>query len=81
MDDLDLKVFPVPSNSSITIQFKNNQNINFAFELFDLNGKLLSSQSTISNTMQIERNNLMNGLYILKIKSEKFESFKKIIFE
>jgi len=31
--------------------------------------------------MQIERNNLMNGLYILKIKSEKFESFKKIIFE
>lgn len=81
MDDLDLKVFPVPSKSSITIQFENNQNTNFAFELFDLNGKLLSSQSTISNTMQIERNNLMNGLYILKIKSEKFESFKKIIFE
>ena len=81
MDDLDLKVFPVPSKSSITIQFENNQNTNFAFELFDLNGKLLSSQSTISNTLQIERNNLMNGLYILKIKSEKFESFKKIIFE
>ena len=81
MDDLDLKVFPVPSNSSITIQFENNQNTNFAFELFDLNGKLLSSQSTISNTLQIERNNLMNGFYILKIKSEKFESFKKIIFE
>jgi hypothetical protein len=81
MDDLDLKVFPVPSKSSITIQFENNQNTNFAFELFDLNGKLLSSQSTISNTLQIERNNLMNGFYILKIKSEKFESFKKIIFE
>jgi para-nitrobenzyl esterase len=81
MDDLDLKVFPVPSKSSITIQFENNQNTNFAFELFNLNGKLLSSQSTISNTLQIERNNLMNGFYILKIKSEKFESFKKIIFE
>lgn len=81
MDDLDLKVFPVPSKSSITIQFENNQNTNFAFELFDLNGKILSSQSTISNTLQIERNNLMNGFYILKIKSEKFESFKKIIFE
>jgi len=80
-NDKGWKVYPVPSKSSIEVQFENNYHTNFDVELFDLNGKLLLSQSTTSNKMQIERNDLINGFYILKIKSGNFECFKKIIFE
>ncbi len=80
-ENIGLKVFPVPSKSSLIVQFENNNYANFNVELFDLNGKLLSSQSTISNSLIIERNNIINGLYILKVNSAEGESFKKIIFE
>lgn len=80
-DNIGLKVFPVPTKNSLTIQFENNKHSNFEIELFDLNGKLLSSQSSTENTIVIERNNLINGLYILKVKSAQGENFKKIIFE
>ena len=80
-DNIGLKVFPVPSKSSFTVQFENNHHNNFEVELFDLNGKLISSQSTTLNTVQVDRNNVINGLYILKVKSIQGESFKKIIFE
>lgn len=79
--NIGLKVFPVPSKSILNVQFENIHRNLFDIELYDLNGKLLSSHSTTSNQIQIDRNNLINGLYLLKVKSNDVECFKKIIFE
>lgn len=81
IDNIGLKVYPIPAKNSLNVLFENNNHSSFDIELYDLNGKLLSSQSTNLNQVMIDRKDLLNGLYLIKVKSILGESFKKIIFE
>lgn len=76
-----VKVYPVPSKNNLYVEFENKDHINVDIELYDLHGKLASVKSTTTNQIELERNNLTNGMYILKLKSTHGEIFKKIIFE
>ncbi len=80
-ENIALKIFPVPAQDAINVVFENTNNISFDVELFDINGKQLLSKKATSNQIKIERNNVPNGLYLLRIKSDNGEYFKRIIFE
>ena len=78
MESLNLEsefiVYPNPTKEFIQV---NSKNIEFELFLYDLNGKLLQKSDglTTEKTMSC---NLPNGLYLLKIQTEKGNYFRKI---
>ena len=70
-----LHVFPNPVNEFININLKNNISSNY--EILDVSGKVLLSDSFLNET-QINTSNLQNGIYIIKVVND-FKSFSKRI--
>ena len=71
VSDDDFAVYPNPTNG--VLQIKTDQNIIFV-ELFDLTGKSVAR----SNDTVIDVSNLPNGLFLLKINTEKGSSTRMI---
>jgi hypothetical protein len=73
-------VFPNPSDNEMVIEFANS-NTSHKVELFDIAGKLMSSESTEQATFNIKKNNLASGLYFLKVTTKNGESTtQKVMF-
>ena len=68
-----LQVFPNPVNNVININLKNNIKSNY--EILDISGKILLSDSFLNET-QINSSNLKNGIYLIKIRND-FNTFTK----
>jgi hypothetical protein len=63
-------VFPNPTADFIQVKFEKG-NENTTIELFSVEGKLILSQQTNSNTTsQIDMSTYSNGTYMLKIKNK-----------
>ncbi|MES2762980.1 MAG: T9SS type A sorting domain-containing protein [Bacteroidota bacterium] len=72
--------FPNPSDNEMTIEFS-NANTTHYIELFDVTGKLITSEITEQSTFKIRKNNIVSGLYFLKVTSKNNESTtQKVIF-
>jgi hypothetical protein len=69
-------IYPNPAKNSIQIH-TDTKTINAA-SVFTLEGKHVL---TVTNTNQIDISNLTPGIYLVKIKSEKFETVKKLVIE
>ncbi len=75
------EVYPNPSESNMTIVFA-NKNTSHHIELFDVTGKLISSESTENAQFIIQKNNLSIGLYFLKVTNKTGETTtQKVIFK
>jgi para-nitrobenzyl esterase len=75
------QVFPNPTDNEMTIEFS-NQNTTHRIELFDIAGKLVSSDITEQSHFRIRKNNLTAGLYFLKVTNKIGETTtQKIIFK
>jgi|GEM_PF-393223 len=76
----DLKLYPNPSKGNITIQSSNSQNL-YTIDVMELNGKHIQS-FPLSNGNKTDINlNLPNGVYILRIQSDKLNLHHKIIIQ
>jgi uncharacterized delta-60 repeat protein len=76
--DNSLKVYPNPTNSIINIQ--SDFTIN-TIELYDIQGRILSTSLENSNDVNFDISKRQNGLYFLKIKTEKGIKVVKIVKE
>lgn len=75
------EVYPNPSENDITIVFSKS-NTTHHVELYDITGKLITSDITEQLSYKITKNNLSNGLYFLKITNSSNETItKKVIFK
>ncbi|MES2514591.1 MAG: T9SS type A sorting domain-containing protein [Bacteroidota bacterium] len=73
-------VSPNPSDNEMTVVFSNTTSSHH-IELFDVTGKLISSETTDQGTYKIRKNNLTGGLYFLKVTAKTGESTtQKVIF-
>ena len=70
-----LELFPNPANDIININLKNNISSNY--EILDISGKVLLSDSFLNET-RINSSDLKNGIYILRVLND-FKSFSKRI--
>jgi hypothetical protein len=61
------KLFPNPARDILNFEILDS-NIDYQFELLDPSGKILLN-GTISNKQQLHLNQLSNGIYLVKIKS------------
>ncbi len=74
------EIFPNPSNADVTIKFE-NQSTTYKIEIFDISGKLIISNTTNMNSYLISKNNLISGVYFVKLTNfEGNYSVKKLLF-
>ena len=73
-------VYPNPSDNEMMIEFSNS-NTTHQIELFDVTGKLISSNETEQANFMIKKNTISSGLYFLKITTKTGNTTtQKIIF-
>ncbi len=71
--ETSLTVFPNPAKSKLTVE--SNQNQFSSFDIFDLSGRKINvRQHTISNRITIEIENLIPGIYVIKLNFNNGES-------
>ena len=78
----DLKIYPNPASEILTIEFAAETNGKTTFEVFDLNGRLVQTQTNNQSnqvTQQLNVTHLKTGTYILVINTGKYKSTHKFI--
>lgn len=79
---LATNIYPNPTTSNAFVQIVIAQATNFTFELVDLNGTVLTSYKKQlqagSNTVELNTATLSNGIYFVKISSDKFSKLHKL---
>ena len=74
-------VFPNPSDNEMTIEFSNS-NTTHKIELYDVTGKIISSETTKDSIFKIKKNNTSTGLYFLNVTNSIGQSTtQKVIFK
>jgi hypothetical protein len=79
-----IMVYPNPSNSSTTIEWKSNLENSFTINILDISGKILFTKSIYSNNTGtykelINLNHLPDGVYIIKVSADGFNGIEKFI--
>lgn len=72
----EISLYPNPANSHIAIKGLND--LNAQIEIFDLNGHKIMSKQNL-NVSDIDISALSNGLYLVRIKSDKQNKTIKLI--
>jgi hypothetical protein len=75
----DLRIAPNPVVNSFTISLPEIVNESFTVQLFDIAGKLLYSNTSAQQGMQVNTGSLSNGLYLLQVSTTNQNFTKKIV--
>ncbi len=77
--DLKFKIYPNPSQNDMVIEFEEETELQV--ELYDFSGRNLISKEQFGSKIQLERNGLNNGIYLLKLTTKTGKSYThSIIF-
>ena len=78
-----LKVYPNPADNVLNIEFENSGNSDITIEIHSINGMGLYRKTVKDNQIheQIDLNDFVSGLYILKLSSNEFEKQIEILKE
>jgi hypothetical protein len=74
---LGLNVFPNPSNGEFKIVF--NDNSNKTIEVMDLSGRIILSNISANETANLNISHLANGIYYVKVSSNKATEVVKVV--
>ncbi|MDL2257337.1 leucine-rich repeat protein [Bacteroidales bacterium OttesenSCG-928-I14] len=77
MDSGELRVFPNPTKGELRIESGERRMENV--EVFDINGKQLSTFNFQQSTQEIDISHLPNGIYFIKIKTDEGEISRKVV--
>jgi hypothetical protein len=77
-----IHVWPNPSKDNFNISIDGEELLNVSVSLYNAKGNNVPFiQKNIGNTISIETQGLLEGLYLVKVKSNNKEVYKKIIIE
>ncbi|UHO36954.1 T9SS-dependent M36 family metallopeptidase [Chryseobacterium capnotolerans] len=81
LKDNKISIYPNPAKDEFFIDFPSKTLGKVSVELYDMSGKLVSSEDKISpeNKKAISTSRLINGTYIVKVKGLGFEANSKVI--
>ncbi|WP_431608881.1 M36 family metallopeptidase [Chryseobacterium sp. 'Rf worker isolate 10'] len=77
----NVSIYPNPAKDEFYIKFPSNTLGKVSVELYDMSGKLVSSEDKVSPDAKkaISTSNLVNGTYMVKIKGLGFEASSKVM--
>lgn len=64
---INMKYYPNPASSNVTIEVKNAEGVNYEAFFYDLKGQLLKSESLRNTTNNVNVSDFNNGIYIVRI--------------
>jgi hypothetical protein len=64
---LTMAVYPNPTTSWVNLKIENFTEENLEYQLYDLQGKLISNRKITQDVTQIDMSNLATAIYFLKI--------------
>lgn len=76
----NLNVYPNPATNKVEINLA-NENLPAQISVYDIHGKLIESITASNSKTTINRNNLPNGIYLIKVNAEGKNFSSKFIFE
>ncbi len=77
----NVSLFPNPASENVTVTLKDVQGRNFSVELSDISGRIVRQFSVSGDGFTVQRKNLEDGIYFMRLTSNKNESFAaKILF-
>lgn len=65
-----LKVFPNPTDAFLNVQWTESSQSARQLELVDATGRIVLTQTALSNTEQLDLSNIPSGYYLLNVRSE-----------
>lgn len=72
-DAMNIKLFPNPANAQTTISFEIDEAATISYELLDLSGKIILSDSQMFNsginTLDIDIKNVIDGSYLIRFSN------------
>jgi len=77
--DVQFSLFPNPSTNQVTVKIDNANNNQLVFNVFTVNGKLVSQSNIIGNSKSIDISYLPNGLYIYQLIGENINITNKLL--
>jgi len=67
----NLTAYPNPFNHSTTLKFNNPNGIKYSFTVYNVYGQIVRCiKNVITDKIEFERLNLINGIYFIKLESE-----------
>jgi len=77
---LKMTIYPNPTSASVTLRIDNPNPENYTFQLYDINGKLLTNQKISNPETSVPMENLTAGSYFLNVAGNNkiLKSFKII---
>ena len=77
----DFEIYPNPNNGNFEVELKNGSNVNAKITIYNIVGKLIYENDVNDTTLikSIKLNNVPNGIYFVKLKSNTVNFTKKII--
>ncbi len=79
--NISFSVFPNPTADRLTMQINDYENEKLSYQLFDMQGKLLSNKHIVTQQTQIDMNSLPTATYLIKVvnqENKNLQSFKVI---
>ena len=71
-------MYPNPAKHNLTLT--SDVNATFAYSLYDLTGRVVAS-GNFYGSANINLSSIEGGVYLLRLESEKNQTFKKILIE
>jgi len=77
LDDL-ISIYPNPVKDIVNIAIKDNSTIK-TIELYDVQGRLLQTQFVNNVTSELNLSSRANGMYFIKINTDKGSKVEKVV--
>lgn len=71
--NLQLAVYPNPTTNWLQLEVRNTDFANLSYQLFDLNGKMISNEKITAETSSIQMERLPAAIFLLKVVSNNKE--------
>ena len=76
--NISLLVFPNPTANNLTLQISDYSNEKLSYQLFDIQGKLLSNGQVTAQQMQINTANLPPATYFINVVNQECKTIQSL---
>lgn len=77
----EISLYPNPAFDIVTLQVDKKSNADLILNIYNVMGSLVKTETLKQNQQQINVSDLINGIYLVEIKSEDFRSEQKLIIQ